>query len=143
MTPEAKTNINILMNVYRKFAAGAVLALSAAFGMAAEGQEIGAAEVSQQAAPQGKVIQSRLDRLTRELQLNAEQRGQVGSILKEHRAALKQIRVDTTLTDDVKKAKRRELTTSSNSRIREVLTADQQALFDQSLNKKRRTKSSS
>jgi Spy/CpxP family protein refolding chaperone len=126
------------MKVYRNVIACAALALGTTLGWAAESGMVAEVEATGQGAAQTKVIQSRLDRLTKELQLNADQRAKVAAYLKEEKAALKLTRVDTSMADDVKKVKRREIAAACNAKIREVLNADQQAAFDQQLAKKKR-----
>lgn len=129
------------MKQYRKVWACAALALAATLGVARADEVNETAVPMEQPAKQGKVIQSRLDRLTGLLELSAEQRSQVATIIKSEKAMQKAVRADTTLTDDVRKAKRREIAAAHNARIREVLNAQQQTAFDESLKKKKSKKS--
>ena len=114
----------------------AALALAATLGVARADEMNDTPVATEQPAEQGKVIQSRLDRLTGLLELSADQRSQVATIIKSEKAMQKAVRADTTLTDDVRKAKRREISAAHNARIRELLNADQQVAFDESLKKK-------
>ncbi len=126
------------MKRYTYVWAFAALVLGSSFGgVQARGQEAAAIAAGQPAA-QGRVIQSRLDRLTQELRLTAEQRSQVAAILKEEKAARKAVKIDTSLTDDVRKAKRREIAAAHNARIRELLDTEQRDAFDRTLQKRAR-----
>ena len=126
------------MKQYRKVWACAALVLGTALGMARAESVEGVPAAAEQPAKQGKVIQSRLDRLTELLRLSAEQRSQIAAILKSEKAMQKAVRADTSLTDDVRKAKRREIAAAHNAKIRELLNAEQQSAFDVSLQKKSR-----
>ena len=124
------------MKRYRNVWACAALVLATSLGVAKAEQSVTVAPATEQPAKQGKVIQSRLDRLTQLLELTGEQRSQIASIIQSEKAAKKAVRADTSLTDDVRKAKRKEIAAAHNAKIREVLTADQQVAFDSSLAKK-------
>lgn len=126
------------MKRYTYVWACAALVLGSSFGgVQARGQDAAAIAGGQQPT-QGRVIQSRLDRLTQELRLTSEQRSQVAAILKAEKAARKAVKVDTSLTDDVRKAKRREIAASHNAQIRELLDAEQRDAFDRTLQKRAR-----
>lgn len=120
------------MNLYRNLAVCTALVLG--------GFSVAHAEVPAAAAPSEqpaavvstKKPRNRLERLTEKLHLTDAQQLQVSAIIKDQQAAEAALKADTVSTADVKKAKRREIKASHDAQIRAALTADQQALFDQS-----------
>ena len=78
-----------------------------------------------------KKHQSRLDVLTEKLSLTEEQKEKISLILKDQRAAEKQLKKDISLPDDLRRTRRREIADSHEDQIREVLTQPQRAAFDQ------------
>jgi Spy/CpxP family protein refolding chaperone len=58
------------------------------------------------------------------------QAAQIGQIIKDGRQQSQALRDDQSLSDDDRRAKMREIMTSIRTKVRAVLTADQQAVFD-------------
>lgn len=119
------------MKIYRNVIACAALALAASLGVARAESATPETPAGEQPAAQPKRHQGRLATLTERLKLTEEQKTQVAAILKDGQAARQAIRQDTTTTEDVKKAKRQELMSAENAKIRALLTPEQQATFDE------------
>ncbi len=66
-------------------------------------------------------------KMAKELNLTADQQTQIEAIHKQNRESLKAIRNDSTLTDDQKKDKARELRKTGMDQERAILTPEQQA----------------
>ncbi len=81
---------------------------------------------------------TRLDTLSEKLSLTAEQKDKVAVILKDEQAAFKQLKKDPNVPEDLKRTKHREIADAHEAQIRAVLTAQQQPLFDQFLEKAHR-----
>lgn len=78
-----------------------------------------------------KKHQSRLDVLTEKLSLTDAQKEKISLILKDQRAAEKQLKKDISLPDDLRRTRRREIAESHDDQIRAELTQEQRAAFDQ------------
>jgi len=71
-----------------------------------------------------------VEMLTKALSLTAEQQTQVKAIFEEMRPKMKALMDDQSLSKEDKGAKFKELRTESNTKIKALLTPDQQKLFD-------------
>ncbi len=71
-----------------------------------------------------------MKRLKEQLSLTDDQVQQIGDILKAQRQAGMALRQDTTLSDDDKRAKAMAMMKDTHDKIRALLTADQQKIFD-------------
>jgi protein CpxP len=69
--------------------------------------------------------------LTKRLNLNADQQGQILSILNDRAQQVQALRADSSLSSQDRHAKMREIREASATKIRALLTADQQQTFDQ------------
>ena len=78
-------------------------------------------------APGGNPVEM----LTKELNLTAEQQTQVKAIVDEIQPQRKALMDDQAMSKEDKGAKMKELRTTMNTKIRAVLTADQQKAFDE------------
>lgn len=73
----------------------------------------------------------RLKMMSEHLGLTADQKAKIGPILKSEMEAMRALRDDASLDRDAKRAKMMELRKSCAVQIRAVLTAEQQAKFDE------------
>jgi len=71
-----------------------------------------------------------LKELTAKLDLTPDQQKTIGGIIASGRSQSKALRDDDSLAPDDKRAKMREIMTTTKSQIRAALTADQQKIFD-------------
>lgn len=71
-----------------------------------------------------------LQRLTKELDLTADQQAKIKPILEATRTQMQANRQDTTLTPQEKMAKNKELRDSQQSQIKALLTPDQQTKYE-------------
>jgi len=71
----------------------------------------------------------RLERLTKELDLTADQQAKIKPILETGHTQMESIHKDTSLSPEAKKAKMKEAHETETSQINAVLTADQQTKF--------------
>lgn len=69
--------------------------------------------------------------LTKRLNLNADQQSQILSILNDRAQQVQALRADSSLSRQDRHDKMREIRETSNTKIRALLTADQQQTFDQ------------
>ncbi len=79
----------------------------------------------------GKKHGTALDALATKLHLTDDQKQKIGAILKDEKAAQKVLKKDTSVPEEVKDARHREISDQHNSQIRELLTTEQQTTFDQ------------
>jgi Spy/CpxP family protein refolding chaperone len=126
------------MKLYRHIVACAALVLSMAV-VNVRAEEVVDTTSADHSEVQGKKKRvSRLEKLSGQLQLSAEQKEQVAALLQEEKVMLQAARKDTTLTPDVLKARKREIAQDYNAKIRDVLSAEQQAEFDRAFGKKKK-----
>jgi Spy/CpxP family protein refolding chaperone len=71
-----------------------------------------------------------LEELTQKLTLTADQQKQVGDLIKSSREQMKTLHEDESMSDEDKRAKMKEITSTTRSQIRALLTPAQQAIFD-------------
>jgi Spy/CpxP family protein refolding chaperone len=74
-------------------------------------------------------MQEHMNKVAMELNLTADQKTQVQSIMQDQMQQAKSIRQDSSLSEDQKEAKIKELHESAHSKINAVLTPDQQKKF--------------
>jgi Spy/CpxP family protein refolding chaperone len=117
------------MKMYRHLIACAALVLSmAAVGVRAEQSETKSSDTAM--VTQGKKRVPKLEKLSMELSLTDEQKLHVASLLGEEKAQIKVVSKDTSLTDDVKKARKKEISAEYKTKVRGVLTPEQQEKYD-------------
>ncbi len=71
-----------------------------------------------------------LDILSKELGLTDDQKAKLAPIMEDSKTQMKTLRADTALSDEQRKAKRHEISDAARTRMRALLTADQQQKFD-------------
>jgi Spy/CpxP family protein refolding chaperone len=71
-----------------------------------------------------------LEDLTQKLTLTPDQQKQVGDLIKASREQMKALHDDDSMADEDKRAKMKDIMSSTRSQIRAVLTPAQQAIFD-------------
>jgi Spy/CpxP family protein refolding chaperone len=71
-----------------------------------------------------------LEELTQKLTLTPDQQKQVGDLIKSSREQMKALHEDDSMSEDDKRAKMKEITSTTRSQIRALLTPAQQAIFD-------------
>lgn len=84
-----------------------------------------------QTAPKGLHHGKRMQKLTKELNLTPDQQTKIKPIFQQARAQAKTIRQDTTLNQDQKKAKFKELHENTMAQLNGILTPEQQAQLKQ------------
>ena len=84
-----------------------------------------------QTAPQGHRHGQRMQKLTQELNLTADQQAKIKPIFQQARAQGKTIHQDTTLNKDQKMAKMKELHQNTMAQLNEILTPEQQTQLKQ------------
>lgn len=72
----------------------------------------------------------RLERMSQELNLNAQQKSRIQTIMSEGRTQMESLRGNTKLTREQKFAKMRDIMQHQRARIRNVLNSDQKKKFD-------------
>ncbi len=80
----------------------------------------------------------RLQMMKEQLGLSDDQTKQIKAIMDEDRGKMEGVRADTSLSQDDARAKMMEINKDQNSRIRALLTADQQTKFDEMMQRQRR-----
>ncbi len=73
----------------------------------------------------------RIQHLTEQLSLTADQQAKVKAIYAEQATAMKELANDTSLSEQDRRSKRMELMRGANAKVRAVLTPEQQTKFDQ------------
>jgi len=71
-----------------------------------------------------------LAELTEKLGLSADQQKTIGAIIKNNQGQIRELRGDDSLSREDRRAKIREIATSTHDQIRAALSPDQQKLFD-------------
>jgi len=77
-----------------------------------------------------RMEQNRLDQLDQKLHLTAEQKTQIQAIWDKTGQDVRALRQDQNLSQEDRKAKRREAMKAAHDQVRALLTADQQKIFD-------------
>ncbi len=107
---------------------GKVLGGLACLGMVAALSVPAILAQSQAAAQQGEMgMREKLQSAVESLNLSDDQKGKVKDILADAKAKRQTVWNDSSLTDDQKKAKMKELHAGTIAKLNEVLTPDQQA----------------
>jgi len=70
------------------------------------------------------------EKLFKSLDLTEDQKTKIKPVLEERREKMKALRADTTISDEQKHEKAKEIMQSSNGQIKAILTPDQQAKFE-------------
>jgi Spy/CpxP family protein refolding chaperone len=84
-----------------------------------------------QAAPNGYRHRHRMQKLTKELNLTPDQQTKIKPIFQQARAQAKTIHQDTTLNQDQKRAKMKELHENTMAQLNGILTPEQQTQLKQ------------
>jgi periplasmic protein CpxP/Spy len=84
-----------------------------------------------QSAPNGHHRGKRMQKLTQELNLTPDQQTKIKPIFQQAHAQAKTIRQDTTLNQDQKRAKFKDLHQTTMAQLNEILTPEQQAQLKQ------------
>jgi Spy/CpxP family protein refolding chaperone len=82
-------------------------------------------------------VDDQLKRMTKDLKLTDEQQTKVKPILEDQRQQMQQLRSDTSLSQDEKFSKMRELHEQASSQIKSLLNQDQQKKFEEHQQKRR------
>jgi hypothetical protein len=73
----------------------------------------------------------RVERLTRQLSLTSDQQSKVQGILQQQQASMRNLRQDSSLSPQDRRAKMMDMRSTTDSQIRALLTGDQQQKWDQ------------
>jgi periplasmic protein CpxP/Spy len=84
-----------------------------------------------QAAPNGHRYGNRMQKLSQELNLTPDQQTKIKPIFQQARAQAKTIRQDTSLSQDQKRAKMKELHENTMAQLNGILTPEQQSQLKQ------------
>jgi len=125
-----KSNVLKVQNVALRFRPGEAGAGTGATAGAALPRELVAGDARADGGQLASSAESTSERLTRELGLSDEQRARIDSILKTSREQRRALR-EGSLSGTERKARSRELREGARARIREVLTAEQRARYDE------------
>lgn len=79
----------------------------------------------------GKRVALRLERLSANLGLTEEQKAEIRPVLEDEAEEMRALRLDTSLPEEEKQATVEAIREATRSRIREVLTPEQQAKLDE------------
>jgi periplasmic protein CpxP/Spy len=105
------------------------------YSLAARAQDTGTQQSNPQAQAQTGMHQgqhgSRLEWLSKELNLTDDQKAKVKPILEDEGKQMKAAREDTSLSQDQKRDKMKQIHETTNSQINDILTPDQQKKFAQ------------
>jgi uncharacterized protein YgiM (DUF1202 family) len=74
-------------------------------------------------------VDEKLGWMTKELNLTADQQAKLKPILEEQQKQIETVWQDTSLTDDAKKAKKKEIKSATSTQIKALLTAEQQEKY--------------
>jgi Spy/CpxP family protein refolding chaperone len=110
------------------------VALFFAFSVTTRAQDVGTQQSNPQAQTESGMHHQRgnqLEWLSKELNLTDEQKAQVKPILEDQSKQMKTTREETTLTDEQKHEKMKQIHHSTNAKINEILTPEQKKKFDQ------------
>src|SRR5712691_1506106 len=125
-----KSNVLKVLNVALRFRPGEAGAGTGAPAGAALPRALVAGDAPADGGQAASSAESTSERLTRELGLSGEQRARIDSILKTSREQRRALR-EASLSGAERKARSRELRDGARARIREVLTAEQRARYDE------------
>jgi Spy/CpxP family protein refolding chaperone len=135
MKPQTAVNLSLL-SIGLALTAGTSLAQDAANAPAPASPPAAAPSDGTQAAPtpapehHGRRGGFVLEELTQKLTLTPDQQKQVGDLIKSSREQMKTLHEDDSMSDEDKRAKMKEITSTTRSQIRALLTPAQQAIFD-------------
>jgi Spy/CpxP family protein refolding chaperone len=87
------------------------------------------------AAREGR--QNRLEMMKESLSLTPEQVEKIKPLLEADQATMKELRADTSLTQEARREKRNEMMKASNEKIKPILTPEQQEKWKEQLAKRR------
>ena len=111
------------------------VALFFAFSVTTRAQDAGTQQSNPQAKTESGMHQGQragqLDWLSKQLNLTDDQKAKLKPILEDQSKQMKTTREDTTLTQDQKRDKMKQIHESTHSRINDILTPDQQNKFAQ------------
>lgn len=117
-----------------KFAPCFVLLLFFGFSLTARAQDTATQQPSAQAEPQSGTHhmqhQSRLEWMSKELNLTDDQKDKIKPILDDEASKMKSVHDDTSLSQDQKRDKMKELRENTDSQINPILTPDQQKKYE-------------
>ncbi len=125
-----KSNVLKVLNVALRFRPGEAGAGTGAPTGAALPRALVAGDAPADGGQAASSAESTSERLTRDLGLSDEQRARIDSILKTSREQRRALR-EASLSGAERKARSRELRDGARARIREVLTAEQRARYDE------------
>src|SRR5947209_20593078 len=109
---------------------GLALMSGVAFAQSSGTQDQSQSQMGNHRHGDGKdAMQEHMDKMSTALGLTADQKSQVQDIMKEQMSQARAVRQDSSLSDDQKQAKMKELHESTHSKINAVLTPDQQKKF--------------
>lgn len=120
----------LMKNFYRPlFPIAGFVALAATVLRAEEPSTLPATPPTEQREHHGRAggMRDNIKRMTKELNLTADQQTQIEAISQQTREAMKALRNDSSLSEDQRKAKGRDLMKSSEDQIRDLLTPEQKA----------------
>ena len=93
--------------------------------------------MGRQARGQMPSVDDQVKRMTKQLSLNDDQQQKLKPILEDQRKQMQQLRNDSSLSQDEKFSKMRDLHEKASSEIKALLTQDQQKKFDEIQQKRR------
>lgn len=117
-----------------KFAACFVVLLLFGFSSTARAQDTATQQSSTQAESQNGAHhmqhQSRLEYMSKELNLTDDQKAKIKPVLEDEMSKMKSVRDDTSLSQDQKRDKMKDIRENTDSQITGVLTPDQQKKYE-------------
>jgi periplasmic protein CpxP/Spy len=131
MKPQTAVNLSLL-SIGLALTAGTSVAQDAANAPAPTSPSAAPSDGTQAAPPEhhGRRGGFVLEELTQKLTLTPDQQKQVGDLIKSSREQMKALHEDDSMSDDDKRAKMKEITSTTRTQIRALLTPAQQAIFD-------------
>jgi periplasmic protein CpxP/Spy len=111
--------------------AGLCLAVPLFFGysLTTRAQDTGSQSTAQSQTMHQGQHESRLEWMTKQLNLTDDQQAKIKPVLADEMKQMKSVRDDTTLTQDQKRDKMKEIHQNTDSQINDVLTPDQQKKY--------------
>ena len=103
----------------------ALLAALTAPAFAADAPEGGKEKNRPPAGERGPARRNRMDQLSEDAKLTADQKAKLAPVLQDEAKKLKEIRDNTELTKEQKAAKTKEIRSESSAKIKDVLTPEQ------------------
>lgn len=99
------------------------------YSLAARAQDSGTQQTNPQAQAQGMHHGSRLEWLSKELNLTDDQKAKVKPILSDEGKQMQAAKEDTSLSQEQKRDKMKQIHETTNSQINDILTPEQQKKF--------------